>query len=86
MSTYSPTRRNVLRGLVAAGCVLCLHRGITAEAEAGKMEKSQAKYQGQPNGEQRCSGCMHFIPDSNTCKLVSGDISPDGWCMLWVAK
>jgi len=86
MSTYIPTRRKVLQGLVAAGCVLCLPRGIAAEAEAGKMEKSQAKYQSQPKGEQRCSGCINFMPDSNTCKLVSGDISADGWCMLWAAK
>lgn len=86
MSSHNPARRNVLRGFVAMGCMLCLQRGIAADAGTGKMEKSQAKYQSQPSGEQRCAGCMHFMPDSNTCKLVTGDISPDGWCMLWAAK
>ena len=86
MSIYSPTRRNVLRGMVAAGCALILPRGIAAEAPAGTMEKSQVKYQDQPNGDQKCAGCMHFVSESNTCKLVAGDISPDGWCTLWSAK
>ena len=44
------------------------------------------QYQTQPKGEQKCSGCMHFIAESNTCKLVEGQISPDGWCTLWAQK
>jgi len=72
--------------MVAAGCALILQRGIAAEPTAGKMEQSQVKYQGHPNCEQKCAGCMHFVSESNTCKLVAGDISPDGWCTLWSAK
>jgi hypothetical protein len=26
---------------------------------------------------------MHFIADSNTCKLVEGTVSPEGWCVIW---
>ncbi len=44
------------------------------------------QYQAQPKGEQKCSGCLNFIAESNTCKLVDGQISPDGWCSLWVKK
>jgi len=29
---------------------------------------------------------MNFIAESNTCKLVEGQISPDGWCVLWAKK
>ena len=86
MSTYSPVRRNVLRSIVIAGCALWLQRGIAAENPTGKMEKSQAKYQGQPKGDQKCDGCMHFMSESNSCKVVEGNISPGGWCMLWAKK
>jgi hypothetical protein len=42
------------------------------------------QYQQQPKGEQKCSACTHFIADSKTCKLVEGQINPEGWCVLWV--
>jgi hypothetical protein len=44
------------------------------------------QYQTQPKGEQKCAGCQHFIAESNACKLVEGQISPDGWCILWAGK
>lgn len=86
MSIHNPTRRNVLRGMFAAGCALILQRVGAAETPATMMEKSQVKYQDQPNDDQKCAGCMHFVSESNTCKLVAGEISPDGWCTLWTAK
>lgn len=55
-------------------------------AVPNKMAKAAAQYQTQPKGEQRCAACLHFIAASNTCQLVEGPISPDGWCMLWVKK
>ncbi|HVO87193.1 MAG TPA: high-potential iron-sulfur protein [Casimicrobiaceae bacterium] len=43
------------------------------------------KYQDQPNKDQKCSNCMQFVaPDS--CKVVDGKISPDGYCIAWVKK
>jgi hypothetical protein len=57
-----------------------------APAEAGKVTQASVQYQTQPKGEQKCSGCMHFIAESNTCKLVEGQISPAGWCTLWAQK
>ena len=86
MSNHSQVRRNVLLGMLAAVSALCLKTGIAAEGSVGKISKAQAKYQNQPKGGQKCAGCMHFIPGSNTCKVVEGAISPDGWCMLWVKK
>jgi len=29
---------------------------------------------------------MNFIAESKTCKLVDGQISPEGWCSLWAKK
>jgi hypothetical protein len=54
-----------------------------APAAPAKVSQASVKYQTQPKGEQKCANCMHFIAESNTCKLVEGDISPEGWCILW---
>lgn len=50
------------------------------------MSKEQVQYQEQPKGDQKCSTCNNFIAESNTCKLVEGQINPNGWCTLWVLK
>ncbi|MDO9365506.1 MAG: high-potential iron-sulfur protein [Methylotenera sp.] len=57
-----------------------------APVPTSKASQASVQYQTQPKGGQKCSECMHFIADSNTCKLVDGQISPDGWCILWVKK
>jgi len=54
-----------------------------APADTSKVSQVSVRYQPQPKGEQKCGNCMHFIADSNTCKLVEGTISPDGWCVIW---
>lgn len=55
----------------------------TAPATAGKVTQDSVQYQMQPNGDQKCSGCMHYIAESSTCNMVDGSISPDAWCSLW---
>ena len=57
-----------------------------APPPTGKVTQASVQYQTQPKGEQKCSGCMHFIAESNTCMLVEGQISPAGWCTLWAQK
>jgi hypothetical protein len=57
-----------------------------APAQAGKVPQASVQYQTQPKGEQKCSGCVQFIAESNSCKVVEGQISPDGWCTLWAPK
>lgn len=51
-----------------------------------KLQQANVQYQTLPKGEQKCSLCQHFIAEANTCKLVDGQISPDGWCSLWTKK
>jgi hypothetical protein len=83
MSDHNQSRRIVLRGLLAAGCALCLPR--LSEAQNDKLSKMQAQYQDQPEGDQKCGNCMHFIaPDA--CHIVEGKVSPEGWCKLWAKK
>jgi len=97
MSTHNPERRTALRSVLVAGCALCAP-GVWgaerspvaarkfAQAPGAKVSKGQAKYQEQPKGDQMCANCMHFIPESSTCQVVEGKVSPQGWSMLWAKK
>ena len=47
----------------------------------------------KPNGDQKCSNCMHFVPGKTPkamgeCKIIPGDteIAPEGYCIAWVKK
>jgi hypothetical protein len=75
------TRRTVL--IAAAGAVPLLTL-MSGGAEA-KMAPSAVKYQDTPKDGKRCDGCNLFVTP-NACKSVAGDISPSGWCALWVKK
>jgi uncharacterized protein YjbJ (UPF0337 family) len=57
-----------------------------APAATTKVSPASVQYQAQPKGEQKCSLCLNFIAESNTCKLVAGQVSPEGWCSLWAKK
>jgi hypothetical protein len=57
-----------------------------APATAKKLSQMSVQYQAQPKGEQKCGQCANFIAESNSCKLVDGRISPEGWCSLWTKK
>lgn len=58
----------------------------SAPAATKKVSQASVQYQTKPKGEQKCSTCVNFIAASNTCKLVDGQISPEGWCTLWIKK
>jgi hypothetical protein len=51
-----------------------------------KVTQASVQYQSQPKGDRKCSDCQHFIAESQTCKLVEGQINPEGWCALWLKK
>lgn len=50
-----------------------------------RLSKTVAKYQDQPNGQQRCGICLQFDPPDR-CRLVDGQISQHGWCQFFAAK
>jgi hypothetical protein len=56
-----------------------------ARADASQLQKQDVRYQDQPKGEQRCSGCTNFTAPS-ACKVVAGSVNPNGWCLLFTAK
>jgi hypothetical protein len=58
----------------------------SAPAATNKVKKDAVQYQEQAKGDQKCGLCLHFEAASNSCKLVEGQISQDGWCILWTKK
>lgn len=57
----------------------------SAAPAPAKVSQASVQYQNQPKGEQKCSNCIHFVAP-NACKVVEGEISPEGWCVLWVGQ
>jgi hypothetical protein len=79
------SRRVVLTGTALAVGATAAVRVVSPATAQEKMSQADAKYQGTPKGGQRCDGCMLFQPP-NACKVVQGEISPSGWCQLFVKK
>jgi hypothetical protein len=74
--------------LTGAALALGAPAAVTVVSQVTAQEKisqADAKYQGTPKGDQRCDGCILFQPP-NACKVVQGEISPSGWCQLFVKK
>ena len=79
-------RRLLLKGIATALCCGIPIRLMAREdAEQTRISKQQAQYQSHPNGEKRCGNCTNFIATDNTCQLVEGNVSPEGYCTLWGA-
>jgi hypothetical protein len=47
-----------------------------------RVSPIEAQYQNTPKGMFKCALCSFFIKP-RSCKVVTGDISPDGWCKLF---
>ena len=74
------SRRTVV---IAAGAAPLLAL-MSGSAEA-KIAQTAVRYQDSPKDGRQCDGCKLFVAP-NSCKTVAGDISPSGWCALWVKK
>jgi High potential iron-sulfur protein len=76
------SKRNFLR-LALAGMIGWLTSPKPSLAETiEKMSKQQAEYQDSPKGIQMCATCTLF-DEPHACKIVEGDISPNGWCKAY---
>ncbi|HEY6862638.1 MAG TPA: iron oxidase [Burkholderiales bacterium] len=79
------SRRSILKfaGLLAGAS---LAPGVTRDALAQQKASKQAmKYQDKPNGDQKCGNCLQFEAPKS-CKVVQGDVSPNGYCIAWAKK
>jgi hypothetical protein len=64
-----------------SGAVIGLTSGTVAAQE--KMSRHEAEYQDSPKDIRMCATCSLFVPPKS-CKVVAGDVSPNGWCKLFV--
>ena len=53
-----------------------------ATAGSSKLDQRSAAYQPKPKGTARCDNCVQW-QDPDACKVVQGQISPCGWCVLY---
>jgi hypothetical protein len=75
---FKRSRRNVMRSLAGGVSAGLLLRIAPADATE-KMTRAQAEYQDAPNGIYSCGLCTLF-ERPNSCKVVEGEVSKDGWC------
>ena len=82
------TRRRAVglgAGAAIGSATLVLAGSPRVAAAAPQVAQEAAGYQTQPNADQRCAFCAHFLPPSS-CQVVQGTIVPNGWCKLYKAK
>jgi hypothetical protein len=78
----SVSRGRALRGLVAVP-FLALGVSATLSPAQAADNKKQFKYQDKPGPHgQKCAGCR-FFKKPNGCTIVTGKISPNGWCIAY---
>jgi hypothetical protein len=87
MDDQRRSRRSILKyaGLLAGAAVASGPAGVRDALAQQKASKEAMKYQDKPNGEMKCSNCLQFVPP-NGCKVVEGNVSPEGYCIAWAKK
>ena len=90
-SRHRISRSDALKGIIVLPALAATFGSLTLEAQAAKQSKGSVKYQNHPKGSQKCAGCRFFIKGttasaSGACQIVSGSISPNGWCVAWAKK
>jgi hypothetical protein len=82
-SSAKVSRRFVLlQGAVCAGGAATVLAAVANSAKADPLPQKAVQYQTTPKGDRRCDGCSLFVAPK-ACKNVAGEISPEGWCILW---
>lgn len=87
------SRRAMLKVGVAAftGAVMLPIIGMSSASAGTKASKKAMQYQDSPKDGKKCINCTQYIPGpkpdaKGTCKVVEGEISPDGWCIAFAPK
>lgn len=81
----APTRRSFVQAAVAAAGAAAASavRPRPAAAEP-TISKAAVAYQDEPEGDKECAKCKNFVAPS-ACTVVTGTISPHGFCRAFVA-
>jgi len=85
----NPSRRAFARSLAACAFGTAIFLGLrpklAAAQDNNKMTQQAVQYQDKPKGAQQCDKCSLFQAPK-ACQSVSGDISPHGWCAIFMPK
>jgi hypothetical protein len=73
------TPRRVLFALAAGAA---LPAPAAAEEPLRIHTQAEAGYEPTPRDIRMCATCTLFIAP-NACKVVEGEVSPEGWCRLF---
>jgi hypothetical protein len=76
--TFGWSRRTAIRAAIG-GISAALSLQASSSRADEKMTRTQAQYQDTPNGIYSCGNCSLF-ERPKSCKVVTGDVSEDGWC------
>jgi hypothetical protein len=77
------SRRTLLQSVAIAGAAAVPVLLAGSRSASAKIAQAGVAYQASPKGASKCSNCKLFEPP-NACKSVAGEISPNGWCKIWV--
>lgn len=96
------TRREALERTLAIGALIPASwllggcgggaAALSCETDADKAQREQMKYVAKTtNPQQRCDNCAQWVAAAaagqcGTCKVVKGQIHPEGYCMVWAKK
>ena len=88
------TRRNAMRAGVSAAGSLALAIVVSTPVRAADVKLAKATVQYVDDGKapgQDCDDCIQFVPGKTTkamgsCKIVEGDINPQGHCLAFSPK
>ena len=94
MNENQKPRRDFLKiGGAVVAVIPLLSASRWADAATNATMRASLTYQDKPNGDQKCSTCVQFVPGKTPkamgeCKAITGDteISPEGYCLAWVKK
>lgn len=77
------SRRGLLRAAVAGGGMVLAAAVVAPSQASAKVSQRAVAYRGAPNGKERCANCTQWQTPA-ACKVVSGVISPNAWCSIYV--
>jgi hypothetical protein len=83
--TTKASRRGLLRGGLTILAGTFLATTARAQDDSSKVDQSVVQYQTSPKDGAQCSSCVNFVAP-NACKVVSGTIVPNGWCVAYAPK
>ena len=78
-------RSDAIQHLIVLPALAGAFAAASSVAEAADNKK-QFHYQDKPGpGGKKCDGCR-FFRKPHGCSIVTGTISPNGWCIAWAKR